>query len=130
MVSNKLCVFVGPFVTDPLIAIAVVPAVAFELVLIVSVIATGLLEVGFTEVEGRKLQVAPGGKFPQERFTVSSNDPCPVTSNETGPETLDGATVMLAGEGAVKLKSTIFNVKVASFVTWSGSVPAPWRSKL
>src|SRR5580704_6569588 len=105
--------------------IGTVPAVAFELVLTVNVIATGLLAVGFTELEGRKLQVAPEGKFPQDRFTVPSKDPSPMTWNKTGPETLDGATVMLAGEGAVKLKSTIFNVKAASFVTRSGSVPAP-----
>ena len=118
-------VFVGPFVTDPLIVIGTVPPVALAVVLIVSVTATGLLAVGFTELEGRKLQVAPEGKFPQDRFTVSSNDPCPVTWNDTGPETLDGLTVMLGGEGAVRLKSTIFKVKVASFVTWFGSVPAP-----
>ena len=72
-----------------------------------------------------QLQVAPEGRFPQERFTVLSNDPCPVTWNDTGTETLDGASVMLDGEGAVKLKSTIFKVKVASFVTRFGSVPAP-----
>jgi hypothetical protein len=102
-----------------------VPAVALESVLTVSVIATGLLEVGFTELEGRKLQVAPKGKFPHDRFTVSLNDPCPVTWNDTGPEILDGPTVMLAGEGALKLKSTTLNVKAASFVIRFRSVPAP-----
>jgi hypothetical protein len=117
IVSDKFCVFVGPFVTDPLIVIGNVPAVALDVVLTVSVTATGLLAVGFTELEGRKLQVAPAGKFPQERFTVSSKEPSPVTEKDTGPETLAGPTVMLGGEGAVKLKSTIFKVKVASFAT-------------
>ena len=117
IVRDKLCVFVGPFVTDPLIVIDVVPAVALGVVLIVSVTAIGLLEVGFTELDGEKLQVAPDGKFPQERFTVSSKEPSPVTEKDTGPETLAGPTVMLGGEGAVKLKSTIFKVKVASFAT-------------
>jgi hypothetical protein len=125
IVKDKLCVFVGPSVTEPLIVIGAVPAVASAVVLTVSVTATGLLDVGFTELEGRKLQIAPEGKFPQERFTVSLNDPCPVTWNDTGPEVPDGPTVMLAGEGAVKLKSTTFNVKAASFVTRCGSVPAP-----
>jgi hypothetical protein len=117
IVTDKLWDFVGPFVTDPLIEIGTVPAVTLAVVLTVSVISTGVPAVGLTELDGRKLQVAPEGKFPQERFTVLSNEPCPVTWNATGAETLDGATVMLGGEGAVKLKSTIFKVKVASFVT-------------
>jgi len=117
IVKDKFCVFVGPFVTVPIIVIGTVPAVALEVVLIVSVTATGFAEVGFTELDGRKLQLAPVGKFPQERFTVSSKEPSPVTEKDTGPETLAGGTVMLDGEGAVKLKSTIFKVKVASFVT-------------
>jgi hypothetical protein len=94
-----------------------VPAVAVEDVLMVNITAAGLVEVGLTEFEGAKLQVAPAGKFPQERFTVSSKEPCAVTEKETGPETLEGPTVMLEGEGTVKLKSTIFKVKVASFTT-------------
>jgi hypothetical protein len=97
--------------------IGTVPAVALAVVLIVSVTATGLAEVGFTELDGTKLQVAPEGRFPQERFTVSPKEPCAVTEKDTGPETLAGPTVMLGGEGAVKLKSTIFKVNVASFVT-------------
>jgi hypothetical protein len=117
IVKDKVCVFVGPSVTEPLIVIGTVPAVAFEVVLIVSVTATGLFEVGFTELEGRKLQFAPEGRFPQDKFTVSLNDPCPVTWNDTGPEVLEGLTVMFGGEGAVKLKSTTFKVKAASFVT-------------
>ena len=95
IVKDSVCVFVGPFVTDPLIVIGNVPAVAFEIVLIVRVTVTGWFEVGFTELDGRKLQVAPDGKFPQDRFTVSSNDPSPVTWNVTGAEVLDGLTVML-----------------------------------
>jgi hypothetical protein len=79
MVREKLCVFVGPFVTDPLIVTGTVPGAALALVLTVSVTATGLVEVGFTEVEGKKLQVTPEGKFPQDRFTASLNDPCAVT---------------------------------------------------
>jgi hypothetical protein len=125
IVRDKLRVFVGPFVPDPLIVIGNVPAVAVAVVSTVSVIATGVVEVGFTEPEGRKLHDAPEGKFPQERFTVSSNAPCPVTSNETGPETFDGGAVMLADEGAVKLKSTTFKVKKASFWRWDESSPEP-----
>ena len=117
IVRDKLWVFVGPFVTVPIIVIGTVPAVALAVVLIVSVTATGFVEVGFTELDGTKLQLAPEGRFPHERLTVSSKEPCPVTEKDTGPETLAGPTVMLAGEGAVKLKSTIFKVKVASFVT-------------
>jgi hypothetical protein len=117
IVRDRFWVFVGPFVTVPIIVIGTVPAVALAVVLIVSVTATGFAEVGFTELDGTKLQVAPEGKFPQERFTVSPKEPCPVTEKDTGPETLDGPTEMLEGEGAVKLKSTIFKVKVASFVT-------------
>jgi hypothetical protein len=79
IVRDKLCVFVGPFVTDPLIVIGTVPGVAPALVLTVIVTATRLLEVGFTELEGKKLQVAPEGKFPQDRPTASLNDPCAVT---------------------------------------------------
>jgi hypothetical protein len=125
MVKDKLWVFVGPFVTDPLIVMGTVPAVASAVVLTVRVTATGLLEVGFTEPEGRKLHDAPEGKFPQERLTVSLNDPCAVTWNDTGPEVLDGPTLMFGGEGVVRLKSTTCNVKAASFVTRFASVPAP-----
>ena len=130
MVKDSVCVFVGPFVTDPLIVIGTVPAVAFEVVLIVRVTVTGWFAVGFTELEGRKLQVAPEGRFPQDRFTVSLNDPSPVTWNVTGAEVLEGFTVIFEGEGALKLKSTTFNENVASFVIRFGSVPAPCRSKL
>jgi hypothetical protein len=97
IVRDKLRVFVGPFVTDPLIVIGNVPAAAVAVVSTVSVIATEVVEVGFTEPEERKLHDAPECKFPQETFTVSSNALCPVTSNETGAETFDGGTVMLAG---------------------------------
>jgi hypothetical protein len=117
--------FVGPFVTDPLIVIGNVPAVALEVVLIVNVTATGLLDVTFTELEGKKLQVAPEGKFPQDRFTVSSKGPCPVIWNDTGADVLDGPTVTPGGEGAVKLKSTTFRVTGEFCVSISGSVPAP-----
>jgi hypothetical protein len=112
-------------VTDPLRVTGTVPAVAFEVVLTVRVTAAGLFEVTLTEPEGRKLQVAPEGKFPQDRFTVSSKGPCPVTWNETGGEVLDGPTVMAAGDGAVRLKSTTFRVTGESCVSISGSVPAP-----
>ena len=125
IVSDKLCVFVGPFVTDALIVSGTVPALALEVVLTVNVTAAGLLEVTLTELEGRKLQVAPEGRFPQDRFTVSSKGPCPVTSNETGGDVLDGPTVISGGEGAVKLKSTTFRVTGESCVSVSGSVPAP-----
>ena len=125
IVSDKLCVFVGPFVTDALIVIGTVPAVAFEVVVTVSVTDAGALVVTITELEGRKLQLAPEGRFPQDRFTVSSKGPCPVTWNETGGDVLDGATVMAAGDGAVRLKSTTFKVTGESCVSWSGSVPTP-----
>jgi hypothetical protein len=129
IVSDKLCVFVGPFVTDALIVIGTVPALAFDVVLIVNVSATGLLEVTITEPEGRKLQVAPEGRFPQDRFTVSLKGPCPVTWNETGGDVLDGATVMAPGDGAVRLKSTTFRVTGESWVSVSGSVPTPCTKK-
>ena len=65
IVRDKVCVFVGPLGTDPLIAIGNVPAVALAIVLTVSVTATGLLEVGFTEADGVKVATTlPGGQIP------------------------------------------------------------------
>ncbi len=55
IVREKLHVFLGPFVTDPLIVIGNVLAVAVAVVSTISVIATGVVEVGFTEPEGRTL---------------------------------------------------------------------------
>jgi hypothetical protein len=125
IVRDRVCVFVGPFVTDPLIVIGTVPAVAFEVVLTVSVTDAGLLVVTVTELEGRKSQVAPEGKFPQDRFTVSLKGPSPVTWNDTGADVLEGPTVILGGTGAVKLKSTTFRVTGEVCVSMSGSVPTP-----
>ena len=81
IVRDKLRVFVGPFVANRLIVIGNVPAVAVAVVSTVSVIATGVVEIGFTEPEERKLHDVPEGKFPQEFL------PCPRTLLAPSPQT-------------------------------------------
>jgi hypothetical protein len=120
---------VGPFATDPLIVMDTVPAVAFEVVLTVIVTGVELPEVTITEFEGRKLQVAPEGRFPHDRFTVSLKGPEPVTWKATGADVLAGATVIAAGEGALRLKSTTFRVTGESCVSLFGSLPTPCTKK-
>jgi len=66
-------------VTDPLIVTVNVPAVVFEEVLMVSVTVTGSPEVGSTEFDGWKLQLAPEGKPVQARLTACANGPEAVT---------------------------------------------------
>ena len=78
--NDKFCAFGdGAPVAFAAIAIGNVPVVVLALVLTVIVTATGVVEVGWTELEGWKLQVTPAGKPVQESATAALNDPRPVT---------------------------------------------------
>lgn len=100
--NDKFCIFGdGAPVAFAAIAIGNVPVVVLALVLTVIVTATGVVEVGRTEFEGWKLQLAPAGKPVQESATAALNDPSAVTWKFTGAEVADWLTVTLAGEGIV-----------------------------
>ena len=79
MVNDKLCVLVGPPVTEPLMVIGDVPVGVVAPALMVRVTVAGLPEIGDAALEGWKLHVAPVGKPPQERATAWLNAPAPVT---------------------------------------------------
>lgn len=83
-------------------------------VAMVSVTAIGELEVGCTEAEGRKLQVAPDGRPLHESATVPLNDPDAVTENVMFCDVLGRFTVTAFGTGAVSPKSTTRRVRVWS----------------
>ena len=71
----------------------------------VNVTFTGELEVGCTELDGAKLQVAPTGRPTQVRATVPLKEPPPVTCRLTGLESEPLLAVIAAGEGAPNPKS-------------------------
>ena len=56
-------------------------------------------------------------------MTVALNAPKLETRNETGAVVLPVATLTLAGDGALKLKSITCSVRAKSCVTDSGSSP-------
>ena len=78
--NDKFCVF-GDGAPAALATMMMgnVPVGVLALVLTVIVTATGVVEVGWTELEGWKLQVAPTGKPVQFSVTAELNDPRAVT---------------------------------------------------
>ena len=72
--NDKFCVFdEGAPAVFAEIVIGNVPVGVLAPVLTVIVTATGVVEVGWTEFEGWKLQLAPVGKPVQERATAALN---------------------------------------------------------
>jgi len=65
-----------------------VPVGVAGVVLMVSEMVIGLDEVGFTELAGWKLQLAPPGRPEQERLTVPLNAPRAFTWKLTGEDVL------------------------------------------
>ena len=95
-------------------------------VAIVSETVTGDEEVGFTVLDGEKLQVAPDGNpLLQISITAPLNDPEAVTWNVIGCEVFGRFTVTLPGDGAPRPKSTTCRVTGASCVTVFESEPMP-----
>jgi hypothetical protein len=91
----------------------------------VSDTTTGDAEVGFTDADGEKLQVAPVGSPLHERLTVPANDPEAVTEKLMTCEVFGRFTVTELGDGAVNPKSTTCKVNGASCVTVFVSDPTP-----
>jgi len=96
----------------------------------VKVTFTGELEVGCTELDGAKLQVAPAGRPTQVRATVPLKEPPPVTCRLTGLESEPLLTVIVAGEGAPNPKSITCRVTGERCVVELVSAPDPFTLKL
>ncbi|SRR6266581_3048893 len=96
----------------------------------VSVTFTGELEVGCTELEGAKLQVAPVGRPEHVSATVPLKEPAPVTCRLTGLESEPLLTVRAAGEGVPNPKSTTCRVTGERWVVELVSAPTPLMLKL
>jgi hypothetical protein len=75
---------------------------------------TGALDVGFTNEEGRKLQLAPSGRPLQERLTVPLKAPEAVTEKAIFCDVPGRFTVTALGSGAVNPKSTTCKTRAAS----------------
>lgn len=95
---------------EALIEICVVPNGVLELVITLSVREIGLPLVGDAEDDGWNWQLAPDGKPEQESATVPVNELSAETTSETGALVFPGTTLTLAGDGALKPKSTACNV--------------------
>jgi hypothetical protein len=90
--------------------IGVTPVGVDVVVPMVNVTVTGVLDVGFTELEGEKLQVAPVGNPLQESETAALNDPDPVTWNVIGFELLGSLALRVVDENEPMPKSTTCSV--------------------
>jgi hypothetical protein len=101
----------------------------FVAVLTVSVTVTGLADVGFTVLEGEKLQVAFAGSPLQLNVTVCPNEPAAVTW-KVAVAVRPCATGTGFGLTAPTAKSTTCNVAAASCVIAFASVPTAWALKL
>ena len=79
--------------------------------------------------EGWNWQVAPAGSPEPDRVTIPAKEPKPETDNDTGGVTLPGIALTLAGEGGLRLKSTMCRVREKSSMSALGSEPMAWRLK-
>ena len=123
----RVCVLVGSPGLEATIEIWDVPSGVLEDATTLSVKEIGFPLVGNADGDGWNWQLAPEGKPVQESVTVPVNELSTETSSATGALVLPGTTLTLAGDGAPKLKSTICNVSVTSWVTLAESVPTAWR---
>src|ERR1700690_1563821 len=97
-VNDRVCVFAAgaPLVFAEMVTVDVPVGVPL-VVPIVSVTGTGVLDVGFTDAEGEKLQVAPVGRPLHESETVPANDPEAVTEKLMFCEVFGRFTVTVPG---------------------------------
>ena len=129
-VSERFCVLAAgaPAVLAWIVTVDVAGGVLL-VVPIVSVTLTGALEVGLTEDEGRKLQLAPKGRPLQERVTIPLKAPEAVTEKAMFCDELGRFTVTALGTGVVNPKSTTCSVRAASWVMVFASEPTPCALK-
>ena len=129
-VRDRPCVLSG---APDVLAVSVtgLTPVGVEVVVpIVRVTVTGVLEVGLTELEGEKLQLAPVGSPLQVSETVPAKDPAPVTWKVIGFELFGSLALRLVDENEPTPKSTTWSVSGKSCVTLFVSDPTPCTLKL
>jgi len=91
--------------------------------------ATGFVLIGATTFDGWNEQLAPSGSPAHESVTGLLKAPAAETMKETGEVVAPGTTLTVGGEGVLKLKSTMCNVREKLWMVVAGSVPTPCSLK-